>query len=75
MGTWFTNEPKQTDIDYKALSRLINDKTALIHFETLEKLCAALKCTPNKLFDIKPMEINHESQLIGKVIFLSFFYF
>lgn len=49
---------KNTDIDYKALSRLMNDETASIHFKTLEKLCDVLKCTPNELFDIKPTKID-----------------
>ena len=49
---------KRTDIDYKALSRLMNDETASIHFETIERLCSVLECTPNELFDIRPTEIK-----------------
>lgn len=49
---------KQTDIDYKNLSRLMNDETASIYFETMEKLCAVLECTPNELFDIRPTKIE-----------------
>lgn len=45
---------KQTDIDYKNLSRLMDDATSSIHFETMEKLCAVLECTPNELFEIRP---------------------
>lgn len=49
---------KRTDIDYKALSRLMNDETASIHFETMERLCTVLECTPDELFDIRPTEIK-----------------
>lgn len=49
---------KQTDIDYKNLSKLMEDSTSSIHFETMEKLCAVLDCTPNELFEIKPTEIE-----------------
>ena len=49
---------KQTDIDYKNLSKLMEDATSSIHFETMEKLCAVLECTPNELFEIRPTEIE-----------------
>lgn len=49
---------KQTDIDYKNLSKLMENSTSSIHFETMEKLCAVLDCTPNELFEIKPTEIE-----------------
>ncbi len=49
---------KQTDIDYKNLSKLMEDTTSSIHFETMEKLCAVLECTPNELFEIRPTEIE-----------------
>lgn len=49
---------KVTDIDYKNLSKLMEDSTSSIHFETMEKLCVALECTPNELFEIKPTEIE-----------------
>lgn len=52
---WLT---KQTDIDYKNLSKLMEDTTSSIHFETMEKLCIALECTPDELFEIKPTEIE-----------------
>lgn len=49
---------KQTDIDYKNLSKLMDDATSSIHFETMEKLCTALECTPNELFEIRPTKIE-----------------
>lgn len=49
---------KQTDIDYKNLSKLMEDATSSIHFEAMEKLCVVLKCSPNELFEIKPTEIE-----------------
>lgn len=49
---------KHTDIDYKNLSRLMNDETSSIHFDTIEKLCSVLECTPNDLFDVSPAKIE-----------------
>ena len=49
---------KQTDIDYKNLSKLMEDATSSIHFETMEKLCVVLECTPNELFEIRPTKIE-----------------
>lgn len=36
----------------------MEDATSSIHFETMEKLCAVLDCSPNELFEIKPTEIE-----------------
>lgn len=34
-----------------AVERLYHDKTGGIDFDTLDKLCKALECTPNDLFE------------------------
>lgn len=36
-------------VDYNTVSNLYYDKTKSIGFETLDKLCYALECTPNDL--------------------------
>lgn len=45
---------KQTNIDYHNMSRLMKDETASIYFDTIEKLCTTLECTPNDLIEITP---------------------
>ena len=41
-------------ISRKTLYNIYNDKTKGIEFETLNKLCFALDCTPNDLFRYEP---------------------
>lgn len=43
-----------TGISRKTLYNIYNDKTKVIEFETLNKLCFALDCTPNDLFRYEP---------------------
>lgn len=43
-------------ISRKTLYNIYNDKTKGIEFETLNKLCYALDCTPNDLFRYIPDE-------------------
>lgn len=40
---WFI---KNMEGGYQALSRLMNNETTSIHFETLEKMCDIFECTP-----------------------------
>ena len=47
---------KLTGISRKTLYNIYNDKTKGIEFETLNKLCYALDCTPNDLFRYIPDE-------------------
>lgn len=44
----------QFDINYRTAEKLLNGKAKTIKIETIYKLCAVLRCTPNDLFDIKP---------------------
>lgn len=39
-----------TGISRKTIYNIYNDKTKGIEFDTLDKLCFALDCTPNDLF-------------------------
>ena len=36
--------------DYKTISDMMDNKTSGIKFETIEKLCILLDCTPNDIF-------------------------
>lgn len=44
---------KQMECNYQSISDIMNNKTTAIRFETLEKLCKVLECTPNDIFIIK----------------------
>lgn len=45
-----------TGISRKTIYNIYNDKTKGIEFDTLDKLCYALECTPNDLFRYIPDE-------------------
>lgn len=47
---------KLTGINRKTLYNIYHDKSKGIEFETLNKLCFALDCTPNDLFKYVPDE-------------------
>ena len=49
---------KITGINRKTLYNIYHDKSKGIEFETLNKLCFALDCTPNDLFRYIPDEIK-----------------
>lgn len=42
---------KEMNSDYRALNPVITNQTTSIHFETIERLCVALECTPGDLFE------------------------
>lgn len=44
---------KNIEMGYQTVSDMMNNKTKGIKFETIEKLCKALECTPDELFKIK----------------------
>ena len=43
---------KQTQISHKTLYDMVNNKTTAIKFDNLEKVCKALNCTPNDIFEL-----------------------
>lgn len=43
---------KQINITYQNLCNIADNKTASIKFDILEKICLALKCTPNDILKI-----------------------
>lgn len=42
---------KETKISHKAIYDMVNGKTKSISFVNLGKVCTALKCTPNDIFE------------------------
>ncbi len=44
---------KNMEMGYQTIDAMMNNKTKGIRFETIEKLCKVLECTPNDLFEIK----------------------
>lgn len=46
---WLSNE---TGITYTNITNLCNNKTSSIKFDMIKKICKALSCTPNDIFDI-----------------------
>ena len=47
---WLSEE---TGIRYHNLLKICSGKTSSINFDTIEKICAALECTPNDILEIK----------------------
>ena len=43
---------KETELNFHTVTNLVKNKTTAINFETLEKICKALECTPNDIFKI-----------------------
>ena len=44
---------KNMESGYQSVSDMMDNKTKGIRFETIEKLCNLLECTPNDLFKFK----------------------
>lgn len=44
---------KETGIAASTISNLCNNKTDGIQFSVLEKICQALDCSPNEIFEIE----------------------
>ena len=43
---------KETNISHKAIYDMVNNKTKSISFKNLGKVCKALNCTPNDIFEL-----------------------
>lgn len=41
------------DCNYQSLAKLCNGETSSINFDTITKICYALNCFPNDIFDIE----------------------
>lgn len=54
-GYWLS---KSTGIAANAISKMCNQETTSIRFDTLEKICIALNCTPDDLFESTDKQFN-----------------
>lgn len=43
----------KADLNYKNLTLFCNNKTKQVQLENIEKICKALECTPNDIFEIE----------------------
>ena len=43
---------KETELNFHTVTNLVKNKTTGIQFDTLERICRALNCTPNDIFEI-----------------------
>ena len=46
---WLKHE---TNISHATIYKIVNNETTMISFENLEKICKALNCTPNDIFEL-----------------------
>ena len=44
---------KEMESDYQSITKMMNNETKGIRFDTIEKLCSILNCEPNDLIKIK----------------------
>jgi len=44
---------KETELNFHTVTNLVKNKTTGIQFDTLEKICKALDCTPSDILEIK----------------------
>ncbi|MFR2535316.1 MAG: helix-turn-helix domain-containing protein [Clostridia bacterium] len=44
---------KNMEGSYQSISAMMENETISIRFDTLEKLCKVLECTPNDIFKFK----------------------
>lgn len=50
---------KQTGISQNNIGKICNGETSTIRFDTLEKICKALNCSPNDIFKSTDPQLNH----------------
>ena len=54
---------KNMNSDYKTISDIIDNKTSRINFDTIEKLCILLHCTPNDIFKFAQSDSDDDSNV------------
>ena len=47
-------------MSYQNFSKMIDNKTKSIKYETIDALCAIFDCTPNELFVFEPDKLQDE---------------
>jgi putative transcriptional regulator len=50
---------KTTGISEHNMHKICKNGTSTIRFDTLEKICKALECSPNELFDSDDSQMQH----------------
>lgn len=50
---------KQCDISQNNMLKICNGETVSIRFDTLEKICNALECTPNEIFSFRDPNLHN----------------
>lgn len=50
---------KQTGLSPNNIGKICNGETANIRFDTIEKICLALECTPNDIMVSNNPKMNH----------------
>lgn len=53
---------KELKIGYKAACNLYEGSTDRIYFDTLQKLCDVLNCTPNDIIAQDPVEFTNDTK-------------
>lgn len=43
---------KESELNFHTVTNLVKNKTTGIQFDTLEKICKTLECTPNDIIEI-----------------------
>ena len=46
---WLKHE---TNISNATIYKMVNNETTMISFDNIEKICMALNCTPNDVFEL-----------------------
>ena len=46
---WLKHE---TNISHATIYKMVNNETTMISFDNIEKICMALNCTPNDVFEL-----------------------
>lgn len=46
---WLKHE---TNISHATIYKIVNNETTMISFDNIEKICMALNCTPNDVFEL-----------------------
>jgi len=59
---------KETGISHTTLWRLKKGKALGINFETLEKMCQALKCQPGDVIALAPGKKNGKITVSGRIV-------
>ena len=75
LGTSKTKLAQQLDISYPTMLDMYNGESTSIKFETLEKLCNILQCSPNDILMYEPTKEIRSSSKDNVILHLSDLHF